>query len=316
MRINLQIQVCRSGRAFPFNYHQGSVMAAKPKLGQNFLSDPQAAERIAAALGDLSGRTVVEIGPGAGAITSALAARAAHVLAVELDGGLAAYLCTRFPPSRITVVQQDVLKFDFAAALAQFTPTSVAGQRLLVFGNLPYGITSQILLKLAASHASLDRAVLMVQREVADRITAQPGSRDYGLLSVSVQMYGPAESLFTLPPQSFSPPPDVYSTVFRWRFAPRFTELGLDEVGFLPFVRKAFAHKRKTLLNNLRAAGISPSAAVWALARAGIDPFARSEALSIEALAALFRDLQKVLPEIERAASPSEAALHPESSSG
>jgi 16S rRNA (adenine1518-N6/adenine1519-N6)-dimethyltransferase len=283
-------------------------MAAKPKLGQNFLNDPQAAERIAASLGDLSGRTVVEIGPGAGAITSALAARAAHVVAVELDGGLAAYLRTQFPPSRITVVEQDVLRFDFAAALAQYAPTSVAGQRLLVFGNLPYGITSQILLKLAASHASLDRAVLMVQREVADRITAQPGSRDYGLLSVTVQMYGPAEGLFTLAPQSFSPPPDVHSTVFRWRFAPRFTELGLDEAGFLPFVRKAFAHKRKTLLNNLRAAGISPAAAAGALAHAGIDPFARAEALSIEALAALWRGLQEDLPEIERAASPSEAA--------
>jgi len=291
-------------------------MAAKPKLGQNFLSDPQAAERIAASLGDLSGRTVIEIGPGAGAITGALAARAAHVVAVELDRGLAAYLRTQFPPSRITVVEQDVLRFDFAAALAQYAPTSAAGQRLLIFGNLPYGITSQILLKLAASHASLDRAALMVQREVADRIAAQPGSRDYGLLSVTVQMYGPAEGLFTLPPQSFSPPPDVHSTVFRWRFAPRFKELGLDEAGFLPFVRKAFAHKRKTLLNNLRAAGISPAAAAGALARAGIDPFVRAEALSIEALAALWRGLQEDLPEIERAASPSEAALHPETTSG
>src|ERR1035438_4055305 len=91
----------------------------------------------------------------------------------------------------------------------------------------------------------------MVQREVADRITAQPGSRDYGLLSVTVQMYGPAEKLFTLPPASFSPPPDVHSTVIRWRFAPRFAELEVNETSFLPFVRKAFAQKRKTLANNL-----------------------------------------------------------------
>jgi 16S rRNA (adenine1518-N6/adenine1519-N6)-dimethyltransferase len=283
-------------------------MAAKPKLGQNFLNDPQAAERIAASLGDISGRTVVEIGPGAGAITGALAARAAHVLAVELDGSLAAYLRTQFPPGLVTVVEQDVLDFDFATALAKYSHTSAAGQRLLLFGNLPYGITSQILLKLAASHASLDRAVLMVQREVADRIAAQPGSRDYGLLSITVQMYGPAECLFTLPPQSFSPPPDVYSTVFRWRFAPRFAELGVDEAGFLPFVRKAFAHKRKTLLNNLRAAGIPAAAAVFAAARAGIDPFARAEVLPIEALAALYRGLQTDRPETERAASPGEAA--------
>jgi len=267
-------------------------MASKPKLGQNFLNDPQAAERIAASLGDLSGRTVIEIGPGAGAITGALVARAAHVLAVELDSGLAAYLRTQFPPGRVTVVEQDVLNFDFATALAEYAPTSAAGHGLLVFGNLPYGITSQILLKLAASHASVERAVLMVQREVADRIAAQPGSRDYGLLSVTVQMYGAAEKLFTLPPSAFSPPPDVFSTIFRWRFAPRFTELGLDEASFLPFVRKAFAQKRKTLMNNLRAAGISAADAASALARAQIDPHARAEALPIEALAALWRGLQ------------------------
>jgi 16S rRNA (adenine1518-N6/adenine1519-N6)-dimethyltransferase len=277
-------------------------MPAKPRLGQNFLDDAQAVQRIAASLGDLSGRTVVEIGPGAGAITGALAACAAHVLAVELDPGLAAHLRAQFPSGRVTVIQQDVLHFDFSAASA------AAGQPLLVFGNLPYGITSQILLKLAASHASLDRAVLMVQREVADRIAAQPGSRDYGLLSVTVQMYGPAENLFTLPPSAFSPPPDVYSTVFRWRFAPRFTELGVDEAGFLPFVRKAFAQKRKTLLNNLRAAGIPAAAGASALARAGIDPLARAEALPIEAFAALYRDLERDRPQTERAAPPSEAA--------
>jgi 16S rRNA (adenine1518-N6/adenine1519-N6)-dimethyltransferase len=284
-------------------------MPAKPRLGQNFLNDAQAVQRIAASLGDLSGRTVVEIGPGAGAITGALAARAAHVLAVELDPDLAAHLRTQFPPGRVTVLSQNVLNFNFATALADFAPASaVAGKRLPVVGNLPYYITSQILLKLAASHASLDCAVLMVQREVADRIAAKPGSRDYGLLSVTVQMYGPAEKLFTLPPSSFSPPPDVHSTVFRWRFAPRFTELGLEEASFLPFVRKAFAQKRKTLANNLRAARIPPATVAVALAQAAIDPQARAEALPIEALAALWRSLQTVSPETERATPPSEAA--------
>src|SRR5271157_2614993 len=140
----------------------------------------------------------------------------------------------------------------------------------------------------------LDSALLMVQREVASRIAAQPGSRDYGLLSVTVQMYGPAETLFTLPPSSFSPPPAVHSTVFRWRFAPRFASLGLDEASFLPFVRKAFAHTRKTLANNLRAAGISAAAVAAALDRAAITPHARAEALPIEALAALWRSLEAV----------------------
>jgi 16S rRNA (adenine1518-N6/adenine1519-N6)-dimethyltransferase len=200
-------------------------------------------------------------------------------------------LRTEFPPggkANVSVIQEDVLRFDFAAASA------VAGQQLPVVGNLPYYITSQILLKLAASHASLDRAILMVQREVADRVTAKPGTRDYGLLSVTVQMYGPAEKLFTLPPESFSPPPDVHSTVFRWRFAPRFEELALDELRFLPFVRTVFAQKRKTLANNLRAAQIPAAEVTAALARAEIDPQARAEGLSVDALASLWHALQSV----------------------
>ena len=261
-------------------------MPTKPKLGQNFLNDAQAVERIANSLGDLAGRTVVEIGPGAGAITGALAARAGHVLAVELDHELALHLQVQFPEEKVTVIEQDVLHFDFAAASA------AAGERLKVVGNLPYYITSQIVLKLAASHASLDRAILMVQREVADRITSGPGSRDYGLLSVTVQMYGPAQRLFTLPPESFTPPPDVHSTVFRWRFEPRFAELNVDEATFPRFVRQCFAQKRKTLANNLRATGLAPAAVAAALEQAAIDPNARAEALPIEALAALWHSLQ------------------------
>jgi 16S rRNA (adenine1518-N6/adenine1519-N6)-dimethyltransferase len=142
-----------------------------------------------------------------------------------------------------------------------------------------------------------------VQREVADRVTAKPGSRDYGLLSITVQMYGPAEKLFTLPPSSFSPPPDVHSTVFRWRFAPRFQELEVEEIGFLRFVRQCFAQKRKTLANNLRAAAIAPSTVAAALAQAGVDPQARGEALSIETFAALWRCLQT-----KGATSPGDAA--------
>jgi 16S rRNA (adenine1518-N6/adenine1519-N6)-dimethyltransferase len=264
-------------------------MPSKPKLGQNFLEDDEAVHRIVAALGNLSGRTVIEIGPGRGAITGALAARAKGVVAVEFDRELAARLRAQFPPDRVTVVEQDVLSFDFAAASADF---SAPGERMLVVGNLPYYITSPIILKLAASHAVLDVAVLMVQREVADRITSRPGSRDYGLLSVTVQMYGPVEPLLTLPPSAFSPPPEVHSTVFRWRFAPRFAELGVQESSFLGLLREAFAQKRKTLVNNLRAAGFTPAAATDALAQAAIPPQARAESLTIEEFAALWRGLE------------------------
>src|SRR5579863_5591235 len=135
-------------------------MPSKPRLGQNFLRDVNAIERIANALGDLQTETVVEIGPGRGAMTRALAARAGHVLAVELDAALADHLRNEFPAERVTVVKADVLGFDFAGAAAQ------SGKRLAVAGNLPYYITSPILMKLAENHAALDRAVLMVQREV------------------------------------------------------------------------------------------------------------------------------------------------------
>ena len=260
-------------------------MPQKPKLGQNFLVDADAVARIVAAMGDLAGRTVVEIGPGHGAITGALAARARRVLAIELDRELAARLRGQFDAERVTVVEQDVLAFDFAAA------ARMAGERLCVAGNLPYYITSPILLKLAASHEALDFAVLMVQREVAERVTATPGSRDYGLLSATVEMYGPATALFTLPPSAFSPPPKVHSAVFRWRFAPRIAEWGVDEESFQRFLRQAFAQKRKTLGNNLRAAGVAPAMATAAMANAGIAAQARAEAVPVEGLAALWRQL-------------------------
>ena len=262
-------------------------MPAKPKLGQNFLNNAEAIQRIAESLGDLSGRTVVEIGPGAGAITTALVARAAHVIAVELDPGLAAHLRTRFPVDRLTVHNQDVLRFDFTTAAAQ------AGHPLLVFGNLPYYITSQILLRLfaAGTRGVLARAVVMMQREVADRLAAAPGIRDYGLLSATAQMNARVETLFTLPPAAFSPPPDVFSTVLRLEFAPRFGELGVDPAGFDAFLKSCFAQKRKTLANNLRAAGLSQDAlhAAWPTE---IPPLARAESLALEPMAQLYRALK------------------------
>lgn len=188
---------------------------------------------------------------------------------------------------RVRVERSDVLAFDFAAASAS------AGEKLIVAGNLPYYITSPILMKLAENCAVLDRAVLMVQSEVADRVTAQPGTRDYGLLTVTVQMHGPVEPLFTLPPSAFSPPPEVHSTVFRWKFAPRFESLGVERTAFLAFLRQIFALKRKTLGNNLRAAGFSAESISDALMAAGIDAKARAEAVDVEALAALWRRLQK-----------------------
>lgn len=285
-------------------------MPPKSKLGQNFLRDQQAIRRIVAALGDCSGNTVVEIGPGRGAITSELASKAERVVALEVDRSLAAQLSTDIAQSdnagaaKVSIENIDVLAFDFEAA------SRAAGGKLIIVGNLPYYITSPILTRLADSAHALDRAVLMIQREVADRVVAKPGSRDYGLLSLMVQMHGPVEPLFTLPPSAFSPPPEVHSTVFRWRFAPRFDELGVSRDPFIHFLGRAFALKRKTLANNLRAAGVEAEIVNRVLASCEINPKARAEELSVEVLARVFRSLDS-----ERAIPPSETALSSTSSS-
>jgi 16S rRNA (adenine1518-N6/adenine1519-N6)-dimethyltransferase len=267
-------------------------MMRKPKLGQNYLIDEAARQSIADALGDTSARTVIEIGPGHGAITSILAARCRRLIAIELDPALAAELRFRFRNEpQVEIVEADVLEVDFAALV-------LPGETADVVGNLPYYITSPILMRLFAAGASglLARAVVMMQREVADRLSAAPGCREYGLLSATTQMNARVETLFTLPPAAFLPPPDVFSTVLRLEFVPRFGELGVDATGFDAFLRRCFAQKRKTLANNLRAAshanarGYSADElrAAWP---AAIPPLARAESLALEPLAALYRAL-------------------------
>ena len=262
----------------------------KPKLGQNFLVDENARLRIADALGDLSDRTVVEIGPGHGAITDILAQRARRLIAVELDSSFARELTFRFREQpNVEVVHADVLTFDFAAAAG-------ADGTVDVIGNLPYYITSDILLHLfrtAVTSNKLRRAVLMMQREVADRVAADPGIRDYGLLSATTQLHAEVEALFTLPPSAFSPPPDVFSTVLRLHFHPRFAELGVDPAPFVRFLKQAFAQKRKTLANNLRAAGVPPEtlAAAWP---AALPAQTRAEQLTLEQFATLYRALAEM----------------------
>ena len=255
----------------------------KPKLGQNFLIDEQAQHRIADALSDISQRTVVEIGPGHGAITDILARRARRLIAIELDPSLARELTFRFREQpQVTVLEQDVLTVDLSS-LAQ------PGETIDVIGNLPYYITSDILLHLFRFSAAgtLGRAVLMMQREVAERVAAAPGVRDYGLLSATSQMYAEVDALFTLPPTAFNPPPDVFSTVIRLHFKPRFSELGVESRAFDSFLRKAFAQKRKTLSNNLRSAGFDPGtlSARWP---AYIPTQIRAEQASLEQMAELY----------------------------
>ena len=268
----------------------------KPKLGQNFLVDSRAVEKIVAALGDIEHTLVVEIGPGKGALTSLLAARAGYLIAIELDRMLATEL--RYKHARnpkVEILEGDVLRVDFRTVLnrtigplGDLRPEKPARARAV--GNLPYYITSDILLHLFEFHDQFDLIVIMVQREVADRIAAKPGTRDYGLLSATAQLYAQVEKLFTLPPGAFSPAPKVHSSVLRLTIAPRFQELRLPPKEFIQFLKLAFAMKRKTLVNNLKK--IYPDQQIRsALAEEGLPAAVRAEALPLEQSAAVFRRL-------------------------
>jgi 16S rRNA (adenine1518-N6/adenine1519-N6)-dimethyltransferase len=275
----------------------GSGKTRKPKLGQNFLVDESAARRVVEALGDISDRTVIEIGPGRGVLTHLLVARAKRVIGIELDRVLAAQLRMQYATRpNLEVLESDFLTAQFPSIMGRrpgplhdLRPTQPETADLV--GNIPYYITSDIVLRILELHQKIERAVIMVQREVADRITANPGSRDYGLLSATVQLFARAEKLFTLPPGAFSPPPEVHSTVIRLTMEPRIEELQVDEAKFIAFLKRAFAQKRKTLLNNLRGQ-YEESAIRAALKTAGLRADVRAEAISLEKTAAVFRSLQ------------------------
>jgi 16S rRNA (adenine1518-N6/adenine1519-N6)-dimethyltransferase len=269
----------------------------KPKLGQNFLADRKAAEKIVDALGDISQSLVVEIGPGRGALTDTLLPKAGRVIAIELDRMLATQLRVKYSREpKMEVLEGDVLTIDFRTVLhrtigplGDLRPEKPGRARLL--GNLPYYITSDILLHLFDFHDQFDLMVIMVQREVGERIAAKPGSRDYGLLSATAQLYAQVENLFTVPPGAFAPPPKVHSSVLRLRIAPRFEELGVQAKEFIEFLKIAFAMKRKTLLNNLKKR-YSEEQIRAALKQAEVRADVRAEAMTLEKTASVFRFLE------------------------
>jgi len=272
-------------------------MPIKPKLGQNFLVDRAAMQRIVDALGDISQTTVIEIGPGQAALTSLLATRAGRLMAVELDRVLAAQLRMKFARMpNVEIMEADILKVDLGTMLGNrpgplrdLRPT----ERLKahVVGNLPYYITSDILLHLFEFHQWLQRMVLMVQFEVAERIAAEPGGKEYGLLSATAQMYADVEMLFKLPPEAFNPPPKVHSAVLRLTVNPKFELFGVEETGFIEFLKIVFAQKRKTLSNNLKEKFETP-AIVAALKTAKLKPDVRAEAVKLESMAKVYNALK------------------------
>lgn len=269
----------------------------KPKLGQHFLASEDLALRVAEALGDISQSTVLEIGPGRGILTALLARRARRLIAVELDRVLAAQLRLKFGMARnVEIIEADILAIDFDSLFGPKPGLGRPGieiqpERVRVVGNLPYYITSDILLRLFEFSKYFESIVIMVQREVADRVAAEPGGREYGVLSATAQLFGRVEKLFTLPPGAFVPAPKVYSTALRLTMDPQQEKLGVAGDGFVDFLRLSFAQKRKTLWNNLKET-YDETALRHALAEAKVKPTARAETLSLEASAAIYRALR------------------------
>jgi len=268
---------------------------AKKSLGQHFLKD-KAVIQAAMQMAQIQATdTVIEIGPGKGILTQALLDTGAQVLAIELDPRMVQYLEATLANPRLTVIQQDVLKVDWRQLLA-------GKPQVKVVANLPYYITSPIVQSLLACRDFFQNIVLMVQKEVAERIAAEPGGRTYGILSVAVQVYAEVELGDVVPPAAFAPPPEVYSQLIKLTPRKRLNLVTSEEV-FFRIVRAAFRQRRKTILNSLLAANLlacqtktdQKEKLAQLLEAVDIDPAQRPETISIEAYAALAKAVMPYL---------------------
>jgi 16S rRNA (adenine1518-N6/adenine1519-N6)-dimethyltransferase len=250
------------------------------RLGQHFLTDKSWQERIARSIRKDDGMWV-EIGAGHGEMTTRLAQHASRLFAIELDPPLARRLREVTASSRnVEIVESDVMAVDFGKLTGD--------ERFSVYGNLPYYITSPILHRLFEDADRITAIHIVIQFEVAVRIVAQPGRRDYGYLSVASQWFGRPEIAFRIPPGAFRPPPKVASALVSFRMpGAREKNLVENETAFLEFVKECFAQKRKTLRNNLRARLGSRTEEI--LHEAGLRPDSRAEQLTVAQFAALFR---------------------------
>lgn len=265
---------------------------ASKRLGQNFLVNQGVVERIIDALAPQQSETIIEIGPGRGALTTRLIDQVARLVAVEFDRNLIAPLQNEFASKQnFKLIAEDALEVDFCAAIH---PANEAR----VVANLPYNISTAILQRIIVQRSCLSEMVLMLQREVVDRITASPGSKERGYLSVLVEAYCETEKLFDVAPGSFRPVPKVWSSVVRLRRRPQ-TDLPKDEVLFWQLVSSGFAQKRKTILNNLRNAPEvlretikRYGGASIILCRAEIDLQRRAETLTLDEWVRLGRTME------------------------
>ena len=260
-------------------------LRARKSLGQNFLLDPAITGRIARAAGDLSGTTVIEVGAGPGGLTRSLLAGAAHhVIAIERDPRCVEALAelTAAYPGRLRVVAADALKTDIV---------SLARAPRAVVANLPYNVATPLLIEWLAHATDFTGFTLMFQKEVAARISAPPGGRDYGRLSIAAQWRCEARTLFDVPPGAFSPPPKVTSTLIR--LTPRPEPLAPADWGALERVTAAaFGQRRKMLRASLRQLGVDTQTL---LGRAGVSPTVRAETVDIAGFCALAREFAAMI---------------------
>jgi len=253
---------------------------ASKRLGQNFLIDPSVVAEIVAAADIQPEDLVLEIGPGIGTLTQGLAEAGAQVLAVELDDRLLPVLqqtVGSYPNVRI--LHDDILKVDISREMN--------GRTFKVVANLPYYITTPIIMGLLEQKLPVERLVTMVQKEVADRMVAAPGGKDYGALSVAVQYYTIPRVALLVPPGSFLPAPAVESAVICCQVRQQPPVELKDERAFFRVVKAGFSQRRKTLNNALRSAGLSPDQVRGMLLAAGIDGSRRAETLSLQEFAAI-----------------------------
>lgn len=257
------------------------------KFGQNFLIDPHVLERIIAAADITQEDFVLEIGPGIGTMTQYLCENARGVMAVEIDHNLIPILEeTLHPYDNVTIVNDDILKLDIAEIAEKYNQ----GKPIKVVANLPYYITTPIIMELFESHVPLESVTVMVQKEVADRMQAGPGTKDYGALSLAVQYYSQAEIVANVPPNCFMPRPKVGSAVIRLTCHRECPVMVNDEKMLFRVIRASFNQRRKTLQNGLgndASLPVSKEQVAEAIEAMGWSPTIRGEALTLEQFASL-----------------------------
>ena len=275
------------------NHPESSSHHPSKRFGQNFLTDQRIIQRIVAAVDPKADETIIEIGPGQGALTAPLLETAGRLVAIEFDRNLIPILTSQFGASgNFTLVEEDALATDYCALVGPATHARVVG-------NLPYNIGTAILQRLIEHRACLTELVLMLQKEVGERITAPPSSADRGYLSVFVQAHCETEKVFDVAPHAFRPAPKVWSSVLRLKVRRRLAVDVQDEKLLWKIVSAGFAQRRKTILNNLRNAPSplqeivkSHGGASIVLCRADVELQRRAETLTIEEWARIARALE------------------------